>query len=287
MLDRVTRESLADWEVQLDDTNQVSYVPEAELSAVFEPNTLVSILGRKLVNSENISYLTSHSAFSIRYINDAYVWAGVLRAAGFNGGNVVELGPGTSRVVDMALAFLGFDGQLTKVDYSDWPEENKALKQSFSARTVPIDIAAHPEQVPVADVLVMNHFTDDIFIGLWARIAGVDYYANDFVSEDDNQTAWAQAIARASEIKPTIFNAFAVLAKRVRYGGLIAMKNYPSGFETHMRTVGRTNFTFALAEEISDMLVESGLQRVNIDLDAVPGAPGSKYPGAFAVFRRV
>jgi len=284
----VDADKLRSWEAALDDVNATCYVPGSTLQAAFDEKTRNSLVSRPTNNKNNISYLTSTSPFAIRYLNDAFIWANLFERLKFDGNLVTELGPGTSRVIDIALAFVGFDGELTKIDYTEWkePKDGVSLRHKFTIKPLALDVVKEAEILPKSGLLVMNHFLDDLFMGLWAKASDVDYFGHAINKIEENSKCWEAAIDMYDELVPTIFDFIENICKTIDPGNYIIIKNYPSGFETHFRQVRRVNFTRMLAEDVSEKISRNGFKRIDINQNEINGPEGSKYPGAFFVFYR-
>ena len=287
MLKPVTKKDLDKWEKDLDDTNMHCYVPEEKLALLFDDGTSKLILEQGSLNKDNISYLNQKSAVVIRSLNNAYIWAQILQKADFHGSIAVELGSGTSPVLDIALALIGFGGILIKADYSKWEETNeKALRRSYKIELLAIDITKQTDEIPGTDSLAMNHFWDDLYMGLWATDSGVDYFGYAINKPEENNKCWAQAIIQKNKYIPKIKELIKQLAQKVHPGGLVVIRNYPSGFETNFRQVARVNFTFELTNLVAELFKETGLEELSINLDDIAGPLGSKYPGSLFAFKK-
>jgi len=285
MLQPVNKRTLAKWEVQLDDINSHCYLPSGALQQIFEQNDINDLLSQRLNNEQNISYLNARGPISLRYINDAYVWWNVLQQLHFDGSTVMEIGPGTSRVVDMALALGNYSGQLVKVDYTNWQEQptDPFIRKRFNTISYALDITQDIKALPQVDLIVMNHFIDDLFMGIWAQSTGADYFGAAINRIDENTRCWNMAMQDASAARRSL-NCIESLVTKVAPEGFVIIKSYPSGFETHFRQVDRVNFTFDLTNRVAAHLRKQGLHQIEVNLGRLAGPDGSRYPHSFLVF---
>ena len=288
MLKPLQKENLDSWEKALDDSNLHCYVPQERLEPLFDNSILNQIVNQQIVNRDNISYLTQKSPITNRSLNDSYIWSQILEEINFRGEAVVELGSGTSQVLDLALSFFDFKGSLIKVDYTKWGGINDSiLKRPFSVALLAINIVTQTKDIPMSDLIAMNHFWDDLYMGLWSVDAQINYF--DFAAHtfDEIDEYWKRAIREKQVYLPQVINLVKRLTDRINPGGYVIMKNYPSGYETHYRQVERVNFTFELSNLVSSTLKNNGLEEIRINLEKLHGPEGSKYPDSFFVLRKL
>jgi hypothetical protein len=285
---RVSRIDLAAlelWAQHLHHANKHCWVAEAVLRTIFEEGE-GAVLGHRQWTPDQLKY-AEYQHVTVRYVNDALVWSEVLRAIDFRGQEVVELGPGRSVVLDMALAMLDFSGELLKVDQTVWrlPGE-PVLRRGFSIASVMADVVHDTESTPIGDLLAMNHFVDDLFMGVWASAKGVDFFGELMDDPGMSAAAWEDAMAHSGEYSPTVMEVGRILGSRIPPNGLVVLRNYPSNYETHYRQVARINFTAALTRGFVEEFLDAGLAVVDVDMTRVLGPQGSKFPGSFCVLRR-
>ena len=248
------------------------------------PGAILSDPGRPA--EERLQYAT-YRQITPRYLNDAYVWAGVLRDADYEGNKAVELGPGRSLVLDLALAILGFSGRLMKIDVTPWPSEGGiAFRKDFEVVFLGIDILQRFDRGPIGSLMAMNHLVDDLFMHHWATANGIDFFGEVIDHPAKSRAAWADAMADHWLYEPALMAAAEGLARRSPPGTLVVSKNYPSLYETTYRLVERVNFTFELTYRFMDVFRKHGFAAVELNLHSVPGAAGSKMPGSFIALRK-
>ncbi len=283
----ITLSDLESWEKELNTINAQCFVPSELLAKALPSSETERIVNTALTNQENISYHTAKTVISLRYLNDAYVWKGVLDAIHFKGQKIVELGPGTSVVFDLALSYANFSDEVVKVDYSQWEEIGQSrVLRNYQITPLAIDMVQEVTNVPNADLIVMNHGVDDLYMGLWAKDAGVDYFGYAISKYEENERCWQRAMKEKEKYLPVVRQFIQELAKKVNDNGFFIMKNYPSGFETEYRQLDRINFTFEIAEYIKEQMESNGLVTFPVDLSTIPGPSGSKFPDSFTILQK-
>lgn len=284
----VKEKTLLRWEKELDDINSNCYVSKELLSKTFSKSTLNAVVNNKLSNKDNISYHTAKLPVSIRYINDALVWANVIKHINFKGQKICELCPGNSIVLDLALCYLDFKNTVTKIDYSNWVDNEKGLiDRRFNVISKSIDVIREIQSIPQSDLILLNHGIDDLFIGLWATKYGVDYFGRAMSNYEENDTCWNNAIRNNTEHVKVLKDFVKNLASRVNKNGFIIIKIYPSGFETHYRQIKRINFTAKLTKILVNELKKYDLKQVNINLNQIEGPSGSKFNESFFILKNI
>lgn len=277
---------LRQWRQILSRAELECHVPEIALARILAP-THVDLLGKSQSTSDAMSY-ARFRPITNRYLNDAYVWANVLRQLGFVGRNVTEIAPGRSLTIALALALLEFDGELVLIDSVKWPSQSwESLRYRYSVLFHQVDIFSRPDLVEDANLLAMNHAIDDLFIGLWAAENNMDYFGPAMDSVEISNAAWANAMANPRKHLSRLTDLASRLCGALPLGALVVIRNYPSRFETYYEQVDRVNFVAELTARLVKVFEARGFQSVGVDLGRVAGHAGSKFPGSFwALLRR-
>ena len=283
----VNKKILKLWETELNDINRTCYASEEQLNKIFDNDILDIILKDKNSNKNNISYHTAKSPVSLRYINDALVWSKVLKYIKFDGKEVAELCPGNSIVIDLTLGLYNYKDTLYKVDFNKWSENKKRpIKRGFVIKAKTIDVIKKTREVPKSDLIILNHSIDDLFMGLWSEDNGVDYFGRAINIFKENDKFWKKAIANNKKQIGVLMKFAKDLAGRIKKGGYIIIKNYPSGFETNYFQIDRINFTYELTLKVADKIIKEGFSLKKIDLNKIKGPKGSKFNNSFIILKQ-
>lgn len=276
--------SLRRWKVQLDLAASECQVPDSTLKRMFG-SECQRLFNTELPDQEYLSY-AKYDPMAIRYLNDALVWASVLKRTGASDGTVVEMAPGRSMTIPMALTMLDFSGELVQVDNVDWPNRPPAvLRSRFTLRRQQEDIFTFSQSPIRTDFLVMNHVLDDLFIGLWAKENDLDFFGPAMDEIEVSESAWRNAMSDSERYEATLMGLAAQLARSLAQGCALILRNYPSRFETYHEQVDRVNFMMGLTERFIGVLRDKGFIDTDVDVERIPGSLGSKYPGSFQVLR--
>lgn len=255
-------QTIAQWEQKLNSLNEQCTVPHHELARIFELKELEPILQRKPTGMAAVNYQSTSGQFSNRYINEGWMWANLLAHLKFS--ECIELCPGKSIVVDLALAFNGFEGVLTKIDYRTWEQFNPCeINKKFSYRLLDLNVLTHTSSIPKTQLFLLNHVIDDLLMGLWAERHQYDFFGI-WGDWDEVDRCWDSAISDG--LKPfheTLKQFMRDLAAKLLPQGHIILRDYPSAYETTRRQLARTNFCRGLTLSLVQELQDSGLKIVN------------------------
>lgn len=284
----MTVAELRRWERLLQDASVTSYVPALELERALEGAEGDARVLR-VSPRDALVYATSRRV-TLRYLNDAYVWCLVLRLLQWDWRHVVEVAPGRSVVARLALAMLPFDGVLDEVDYRNWARDASGDGSAlpFAIRQIQADVLTDPQLIPPADLIMLNHAIDDLFIGWWTGERGIDYYGEAMDDVEASVRIWAEAAANEAEGQEMLAEAAREIGRRVRPGGYVVVRDYPSAYETLHRLAPRRRLTMSLTRAYVQGMRADGFVDTegNVDEAVAGGAPGSRYPGSFHVLGR-
>lgn len=260
-------DTLTKWEHYLDSLNSNCYVDKKLLLKIFSMHTTNKVLKTKLLNSDNISYLNSNTPFSSRYINDAFIYYNIINSLDCFPYTITDACSGISKVTDIALAFYGFDGNFVKIDYNkNIFNKNAILKHKYSIEYYTFDMVQETANIPKSDIIILNHAIDDLFMGLWSNDTKTNYF-DCFNKIEESNKCWKAAIDNSEKYIKILSEFIIRLSKRLNENGYIIIKNYPSGFETQFKQFERINFTYNLTKRLIDVLVNTGLRRIEIKSD--------------------
>lgn len=262
-----TNKTLEIWQHHLNHLNEKCLVSEEVLTNIFEIKDLEPIFKRKLLGTEAINYLNPLAQFSTRYINEGWTWSKVLKLVSeFK--SCVELCPGKSVVIDLALSYNNYSSVLTKIDYRNWDQfEPLKIKNKFSYELLNLNVITDTASIPTTDLILMNHIVDDLLMGLWGLRHEIDFFGlwND---SDKVDSCWEAVIEEGYEAYLPILKRFMCeLIEKVNLGGHIILRDYPSAYETTRKQILRINFSRKLTLILIDELKENGMELLSYETD--------------------
>ncbi len=239
-------------------------IPLEELTRIFDLKELEPVLQLKLTGMEAVNYQSLSGQFSNRYINEGWMWAHVLNQ--FNFSSCVELCPGKSIVIDLALAFNGFEGVLTKIDYKTWEQFNPCeIKKKFSHSLLDLNVLTQTSSIPETHLFVLNHVIDDLLMGLWGERHSYGFFGI-WTDWDEVDRCWDRMIAEGlGSYQSTLKKFMRDLAGKLLPNGHIVIRDYPSAYETTRRQISRTNLCRELTLSLVQELIDSGLKPIKTD----------------------
>jgi hypothetical protein len=272
-------EDLACWEEWLNHLNHECIVPASNLSKALFSEDMTAVLQRHVKSHQNIPYHSVQSHLSKRYINEAWIWAHVLQPL-LPVQKISELCAGASIVVDLALSYLGFDQSLTKIDYQSWEELNlHEIKKSYQHSFINLNVITDTDLIPETEMIILNHSIDDLYIGLWNERHQGNYWG-EFCDCDKVDASWELAMEERDIYLPILKTFIKKLTTRLKCGGHLIIRDYPSAYETHRKHLRRINFT----REITQLLLQE-LTHMTQHIPELESAYPPSVQETFFIFR--
>ncbi len=222
----------------------------------------------------------------VKLLYDSYLWKWLLAGGGVAMAHrVVELLPGWSHTIAVALESLDFKGTLAQVD----------LKRPESSRTpFPFlrvwcrqDLLSIQCGFDDASLILGNHIADDLLIclALTTEARRQEYYSSPVYS----RATW-QALAidpRLDDFIEQTVSVFESISRGLRHGQVMVLREYPSTTATQQGDAVRWALERRVQEAVFRRLgeVEDLFMQVP-NLSGAPVPPGSRFPGSFALVGR-
>jgi hypothetical protein len=191
---------------------------------------------------------------------------------------VLELLPGRTATLSLALESLGFQGTYDRIDLSPEMPEHRSL--SFRGSIITMDALDILHNRYEYDVIIGNHILDDLILHLYGKEVGSSGAASrEGSASSDVWTAIADggSVGRFADRLSTFFTA---LLDGMRPGGALVLRHYPSTFELRTSATRRIRLLEGifswLAKDLAVRCFPSRVCRPSLDL--VPGPRGEKYP---------
>ncbi|MFA4991171.1 MAG: (d)CMP kinase [Candidatus Omnitrophota bacterium] len=235
--------------------------------------------------------------------NDAFVWAKTLQQLRDRGIlNVtdadlaaVEFGPGQDPALPIALYYAGFKGTdyILDIDPGVKSKITGHLKGviDFNMDFIINDIFSFINNPGRKfNLVIANHFFDDVYIGLYAQAHGVRVWEDIFLAPDKGKAARLEALAEdkadgrySNQINKEIIQK---LPNILEDGAVLVIKQYPAGGPCVSGQTEHINYEREVMERLFETLRQiPGMKEAPFsEQDIEGGSPSGKFPGSYRVF---
>jgi hypothetical protein len=224
-----------------------------------------------------------------RLLYDSWLWRRVIdsvRPAGMEANaEILELLPGTSLTVPVALQSVDFKGTLVRMN-EDRPVP---LSPAFTFHHYwhegqLAELLAAPLSY---DLIVGNHIVDDLLFAIY--YPDLIQRAKIYPQRDLCKAAWESMAGSASipEIQTQIVTAFLAIVRRMPLTSRLVLRHYPSTFALRSRDLARINLemdTFLMIAKAAHR--SDGTASCFLDLGKLDVPAGSQYPNSLLVLSR-
>ncbi len=222
----------------------------------------------------------------VKLLYDSYLWKWLLAQSHINSAEqVVELLPGWSHTIAVALESLGFSGKLLQVDL-ELPHANRTLFP-FERVWVKQSIFDLQEELSQASLIIGHHILDDILI--CQANATDDQRKTYYSSPTLSQSTWGQLAQHPSLstwIEATA-SCIANIASRLTEGQTLVLREYPSTTATRQGDNVRWSIELAVQNSVFERLATMEQVSVTIpDLSQAPVPAGCRFPSSVIIVTR-
>lgn len=236
-----------------------------------------------------IARAASHTApVDWKLLYDSYLWREILLRKGpaAPGRLVLELLPGTSHTLLIALESIGMRRAVIRIDLS-YPSRPQGV-YGFETESVVADLVRPPFCSTPFFLIVGNHILDDLLVYLYLR----DTTATRRIYSDPKLSAkvWASLVrcADQEELLREVVECLEALVETLVSGGDLVLRQYPSTFALHTGDRARISYVqetwFAVCRRLQACPSVSRADFVDLSEYAVPN--GCKYPLSFFWLRK-
>ena len=224
---------------------------------------------------------------------DSYLWKIAIQNANCVGlnGNILELLPGTSLTIPVALESLKFGGLLERIDCGQpIPLGNRF---HFLVNWIQSDIFKKSDYRIPYDIIVGNHIIDDLIYYLHSSNISPDVefyndvnYTNPYLSKKK----WENISSgeNLDHYVSLITNLLLKLVNNLKRNSALILRHYPSTFAMRNGDIRSINVQMQTFFKVAIALRESNDTFSQfMDLSKVPVAPGSKYPNSFLMLKKM
>ena len=224
------------------------------------------------------------STFDCRLLYDSWLWRAPLEEAVRCYGQrvVLELLPGSSLTIPVALESIKYSGELWQVN----DELPTAIPRCFHFRhrwldTRIGDLLCKPLQ---ANIIVGNHIVDDLLFDSYCGEPGSRkrHYYDALLCK----AAWA-SLARSRRLRPiqdAVTSLFTQMIECMAYSSMLILRHYPSTFALMSDDLYRSNIEMETYYEIAKALSGCALcDAYFLDVSGVNAPAGSLYPASFLI----
>ena len=190
----------------------------------------------KFSEDSTISYVhVEQSRLKYKTLYDSYLWKIALEQLSAERPieTVLELLPGRSFTLPIALASLGFTGVFDQVDREKTISINQNLVK-YSSNWLPKDLLANQDCERQYDMVVGNHVIDDLaFSALMGPIEAGEYsvFADpDYLDPTRSALVWRRAIGKIKWLTHLVHGILVGLLNNLTLGAVLILREYPSSF---------------------------------------------------------
>jgi hypothetical protein len=220
----------------------------------------------------------------VNILHDTFIWRRAFEKwTSLNGGGLVlELLPGSSCTIPLALVSAGYRGPLHRLDACRRAVRN--CSSTMPSNVIEGDFFSNSVSFSEYSAVAGNHIIDDLMLWLWT---GSSYYEV-HSSLEMSRNAW-EGLASSpvrSRIQREVIDRVRELALSLKTGSVLLLREYPSTFAVmnglhslvvhSMATFGR------IAEELAK---EPGILSY-FDASKLPIAERAKAPGSLLCYRK-
>lgn len=227
------------------------------------------------------------SPLDYKLLYDSYLWRLILEKSGWVPlGRVLELLPGDSFTIPMALEGVRFHGELHRLDLI--PRNSACGLFSFKTAWVSQNVWLSDAIVDNYDLVVGNHIIDDLLAYL--HFPDPALLASFYSDPERALSAWTAIIGSPNleDNKENLIELFIRLVTALCTDAMLVLRQYPSTFALRCGDVGRISTVQDTFRRICESLSTTPRCCVTIpDLNAMPVPVGSKYPGSFVIATRI
>lgn len=231
--------------------------------------------------------INAKNVHDYKMLYDSFLWREVIRRSGFfcKIDNILELLPGRSLTIPVALKSLNYQGILYRIDISNEIELSSYFDfKSYWIRNDFLDYYNHIEKYTL---ILGNHILDDLIYYIY-KSDGSDtdkiFHEEDYLNFNSSKKIWEEISKKNNYryIKSKLILFFRDVVNRLRNGSGILLKQYPSTFSLISGDILSINIQLSIFYSIYKNL--QNLDGVNVSFfntDSIITAPGSKYPNSF------
>lgn len=228
------------------------------------------------------------SSRDYKMLYDSYLWKTILHQHGYHNQvqHIIELLPGMSATIPVALCSLGFKGRLDRIDMdSEVALPYKEL--GYTVKWIRQNISSNTKFKMPYDLIVGNHIIDDlIFCFLIGKRDHDDYSMSlddDYRNPDKCAAIWQKCTEdhEISCIIEAIVNTFISILDCLSTGATLVLREYPAAFamdNADLIHIGVHLSVFCALSERLSMARNVSLQFPDLNTINVP--LGCRYPNS-------
>ncbi len=222
-----------------------------------------------------------------KLLYDSWLWCQVINRIRplSSGAEILELLPGSSLTIPLALQSARFNGTLVRLN-DEMPIPLPSTL-GFSDRWEAGNIADLLKAPLCYDLILGNHVIDDLLFGLyWSAPEERRHFYSD---PDLSKKAWNMMSQSdsISQLRNHVSNTFLELVRRMPLPSFLVLRHYPSTFALKSLDVTRINIEMDTYFSIAEAALYSGdITPYFFDLSETNVPPGSKYRNSLLIMRR-
>lgn len=224
-------------------------------------------------------------------VYDSFLWREVIKSNVeiSSCADVLELLPGTSITIPVALKSLKFKGTLARQDVTKKYDLSNYFE--FNSFWVKKNIFEFKDEVKGKSLIVGNHIVDDLiyFLNTSEQIDRDYFQEKEYVNPDLSLAKWKEIAQKNHYVssRNKMIELFVEIVQLMDKGSTMILKQYPSTFSLINEDIVSINIQLGIFYDIYRYLkLVPDFECFFFDFDSVPTAPGSKYPNSFLVIRK-
>jgi hypothetical protein len=236
---------------------------------------------------EDIPYIADDDEPRFRLLYASHFWKHLLDDLKLPPlrGSVLELLPGRTMTIAIALESLGFRGTFDRLDLSECIPDVSSY--SFTGQVIRADLFDCTEALARYDVIIGNHIIDDLLMHLHAGCAARNRRSTD--GRALSHSLWDE-ISGSPDFDANIELVGALLDRlisRMRPGCTMIQRHYPSTFELKTSAVDRIDLLQGVFKQFCARLLENreAVFTALHPLRHLPVPEGEMYPESVLVIR--
>ncbi len=231
-----------------------------------------------------LPYIPDSARSELKFIYETHFWATLLAALSLpNRGTVLELLPGLTFNVPVALQSLHFGGTLHRLDLTP---QVKAASYSFLWEWLNEDAFTLVEHALNYDFIISNHIIDDLMMYLHYSEGYCD--RPEYFDPAAARKGWRylSTVDHVHGYSLRLCNWFETLVGHMSANTTLILREFPSTFELRTRDVDRVRYLESVFRQITQRLRGSSISSAFIEI-ASPIVPvGHRFPNSVFVVRK-
>jgi hypothetical protein len=247
----------------------------------------IAMRSRGWFDAVDLPYVGKSAKPAFKLLYDSYFWKMMLAQLDTPSahGSVLELLPGKTFTLPVALESIGFCGCLHRLDLSPQPA---GLGQfSFSCCCINEDLFRFPFDQPTYDLVIANHVIDDLLMYIYFR--GQYCQTKAYSDRRESRLAWEEiaCLDPKGGFTAQLSDFLERLILRLPSGAMFISREYPSTFELRVGDIARISYLESVRQTVLSHISRlPGVTGGYVHLAASSIPIGESYPNSTFVLKK-